>query len=99
MMYILTEEEYQKLKAGAGTPQPAGQEKVNKVGAQDLAVKFANQFAFFECTDCGRMVAMEKSKKDSAKDIETLAQGCPGCGENVKLYGGTGEQLVKRVLG
>lgn len=85
-MYILTEEEYRNLSI-VGNVSTAG------------TVDFINQFAFYECKECGRLVAMEKSKKDTPRDLQTLAQGCPGCGENIAPFAGTAEGLIKRVLG
>ncbi|MDA8212085.1 MAG: hypothetical protein M0021_09435 [Clostridia bacterium] len=102
MMYILTEEEYQRLlKAGSNAVQgTAGRGSGGPgSGVQESTPEFISHFAFFECSECGRLVAMQKSKKDTPKDLETLAQGCPGCGENVKPFPGSAEQLIKRVLG
>lgn len=99
MMYILTEEEYQSLiKAGKDEVKLSVGQGNCSSGVQELTQEFISHFAFFECSECGRLVAMEKSKKDTPKDLETLAQGCPGCGENVKPFSGSGKQLLKRVL-
>lgn len=84
-MYILTEEEYRNLSM-AGNTSPLGVQE------------FIDHFAFYECKECGRLIAMEKSKKDTPKDLQTLAQGCPGCGENITPFAGNAEGLVKRVI-
>lgn len=89
MMYILNEDEYQQLNSAAA----AG------FAGQDRLPQFIARFAFFECPECGRLVAMETSKKDTARDAKTLAQGCPGCGENVNPSTLTAAELIKRVLG
>lgn len=83
-MYILSEEEYQALKGNPGTGVPT---------------EFFNHMVFFQCTECGRLTAMQRAKKDTEKDIATLAQGCPGCGENVTPLKLAPEEIIKQVVG
>lgn len=84
MMYILSEEEYQNLQD-------------NNSGG--VPTEFFRHMVFFQCTECGRLTAMQKSNKDTEKDVATLAQGCPGCGENVMPLKLSPEEIIKQVVG